>query len=647
MNKDTIIGLVLIFAIMIGFFYLNKPSEEEIKEMEERAKREQMVAEQQQSRDSLTMVDTVAKTPATISENTSGEITNVVDDTVKKISQQTFSGPFASSYTGDTAHYIIENDLVAIAISNKGGRITSVELKEYKTYDSLPLILFMEESSEFYMQFFAGRKNVNSSDLFFQPFYYDASVKGDKLLSLNNNDVLVFGMRLYPDSNGAVVDKTRYIEYRYTLKKDEYMVDFDIRFKGMEDIVESTLAIPVHWSMDLRKQEKTVNRFSGPTIYYMNDEGSVDNLSENKDSEEKIPTSIKWVGFKQQFFTSVLIAENAFTYSDLKVFTDESKENVNDRYLRSMEGEIGLHYENQDDYTIPLHFYFGPTKYKILRKYDLNLERQIPLGWGFLLHWINRFAVIPIFNWLEATGMNYGIIILILTILLKIVLFPIARKTYVSSAKMRLLKPEIDEIAKKYPKREDAMKKQQATMALYKAAGANPMSGCVPMLLQLPILLALFRFFPASIELRQQSFLWADDLSSYDSILELGFNIPFYGDHVSLFTLLMTVSTIFYTHLNNQMMASTSQMPGMKLMMYIMPVMFLGIFNNYASGLSYYYFLANMITFAQMFVFRKFIDEDKLRKKIEMSKKKPKKKSGFQKRLEDMQRKQQQAQKKR
>jgi YidC/Oxa1 family membrane protein insertase len=251
--------------------------------------------------------------------------------------------------------------------------------------------------------------------------------------------------------------------------------------------------------------------------------------------------------------------------------------------------------------------------------------------------WINEFIVIPVFDWLGGYGWNYGIVILVLTILLKIVLFPIAYKTYMSSAKMRVLKPEVDEIGKKFPKKEDAMKKQQAVMALYKSAGANPASGCVPMLLQLPILIAMFRFFPASIELRQQSFLWAHDLSSYDSILELPFSIPFYGDHVSLFTLLMTVSTIMYTYLNNQMMGQQSnQLPGMKTMMYIMPIMFLGIFNNYASGLSYYYFLANVITFGQMFVFRRAINEDKLRAKIEANKKKPsKKKSGFQKRLED------------
>ena len=284
-----------------------------------------------------------------------------------------------------------------------------------------------------------------------------------------------------------------------------------------------------------------------------------------------------------------------------------------------------------------MEFYFGPNKFKILKKYDLDLERQIPLGWSFfLMAWINRYAVLPVFNFLEGFGWNYGIIILVLTILLKIVLFPIAYKSYSSSAKMRVLKPEIEEISKKYPKKEDAMKKQQATMNLYKQAGVNPMAGCIPMLLQFPILIAMFRFFPSAIELRQQSFLWAHDLSSYDSILDLPFNIPFYGNHVSLFTLLMTISTLIYTKMNQDMMGSgQQQLPGMKTMMYLMPVMFLGIFNNYASGLSYYYFLANIITFGQMFLIRRTIDEKKIRKQIEINKKKPKKKSNWQKRLED------------
>ena len=331
-----------------------------------------------------------------------------------------------------------------------------------------------------------------------------------------------------------------------------------------------------------------------------------------------------------------MIAKEAFENGNLKSF--ELEKPPYEKYLKSMDALVALPFNRNGQNNIPLSFYFGPNKFYTLKSYGLELERQIPIGWGFfLLAWINEWIVIPVFNWLGGYGWNYGIVILVLTIMLKIALFPIAYKTYLSSAKMRVLKPEVDEISKKFPKKEDAMKKQQAVMSLYRKAGANPASGCVPMLLQMPILFAMFRFFPSSIELRQQPFLWATDLSSYDSILSLPWNIPFYGDHVSLFTLLMTISTVMYTYMNNQMMGSqTTQLPGMKTMMYIMPIMFLGIFNNYASGLSYYYFLANIITFGQMFVFRYAINEDKLRARIEANKKKPeKKKSAFQKRLEE------------
>ncbi|OQX76758.1 MAG: membrane protein insertase YidC, partial [Bacteroidetes bacterium 4484_276] len=392
------------------------------------------------------------------------------------------------------------------------------------------------------------------------------------------------------------------------------------------------------WEMDMRRQEKSLdNERNETTIYYKYYQDDVDYLSERKDVEESLKTDVRWLSFKTRFFLATLIGDQPFMNADLKTYTD--KQITDEHYLKTMSALIGVPFENKPQQTFPMQMYFGPNKYHTLKQYDLELQRQIPLGWSFfLMAWINIYAVIPVFDWLGGYGWNYGIVILLLTIMLKIVLFPIAYKTYQSSAKMRVLKPEIDELTKKFSKKEDAMKKQQATMALYKKAGVNPMAGCVPVLLQFPILIALFRFFPSSIELRQQPFLWAHDLSSYDSILSLPWNIPFYGDHVSLFTLLMTVSTIFYTKLNSEMMGSSStQMPGMKTMMYLMPVMFLGIFNNYASGLSYYYLLANLFTFAQMFLIRQAIDEDKILKQIQLNKKKPaKKKSGFQKRLEDM-----------
>jgi YidC/Oxa1 family membrane protein insertase len=423
------------------------------------------------------------------------------------------------------------------------------------------------------------------------------------------------------------------------------MIDLQLNTVGLQDVIAANSTfLNLDWRIDMPRQEKSrKNEQNVSTVYYKYLGDDVGKLRETRDGSQSLTTSVKWISFKQQFFSSVLVAGNSF--SSAQVSTTSFDESYDD-LLKRMTASIDIPYNSRENNQIPMSFFFGPNHFQTLKQYGLELESQIPLGWT-IMGWINRFVVIPVFNYLDSFNLNYGIIILLLTLMLKLALFPIAYKTYLSSARMRVLKPDIDALSEKFPKKEDAMKKQQAVMALYKKAGVNPMAGCVPMLLQLPILLALFRFFPASIELRQEGFLWADDLSSYDSILDLPFTIPFYGDHVSLFTLLMTVSTIIYTRMNSQMMSTGTQMPGMKTMLYIMPIMLLGIFNNFASGLSYYYFLANVITFGQMYAFRFMIDEDKIHKKIEENKKKPVKKSGWQKRLEDMAKQQQVQQKKR
>ncbi len=539
---------------------------------------------------------------------------------------------FANSAVGEENNFIIETDMVKLEISNQGGFVKNVELKDFQTYDSLPLILFDSDHTGFGISFFADNRVINTEDFFFRN---DEGL--DNHIKVAPGEDFRFSLRLYADAGEGEFDTNKYIEYLYHIKGDDYMFDFDINIVNLNDVISrNTSFVGLNWYADVIQQEKTIDRMNGSTIYYKFYEDDVDYLSETDDDEEQIKTQLKWISFKQRFFSSTMIARNSFGNGILRTFEKENPENQ--RYLKSMFTELDIPVNFNGSTNIPLSFYFGPNKFQTLKGYKMDLERQIPIGWSFfLLAWINEYIVIPVFAWLGGYGWNYGIVILILTILLKTALFPIAYKTYQSSAKMRVLKPEVDEISAKFPKKEDAMKKQQAVMGLYKKAGANPASGCVPMLLQMPILIALFRFFPASIELRQQSFLWAHDLSSYDSVMSLPFEIPFYGDHVSLFTLLMTVSTIIYTYLNNQMMGSQTQaMPGMKTMMYMMPIMFLGIFNSYASGLSYYYFLANVITFGQMFVFRKTINESKLRAQIEVNKKKPaKKKSGFQKRLEE------------
>lgn len=631
MNKNTIIGLVLIFAIFIGFTILNQPSEEEREAMQREA--DSLAIVQQKRIDSVKMAVELrekqreeAEIPGT--DNIPADISDYRDKL----------GSFATAAIGNDKEYILENDLIKIRISTKGGKIVNIRLKDYQSYDSLPLVLYNNDDSKFGLSFFANNRIINTNNLYFEPVWFEDVFNGKDSLTISGEDQLSFAMRLYADNGDNTVNREKYIEYFYTLYGNNYMMDFNINVVGMDDVIDpGTGYLDLSWQSDMRRQEKSLdNERSESTIYYKYYKDEVDYLSERKDAEESLKTPVRWVSFKTRFFLATLIAKKSFTNADIKVFTDE--QNQNEHYLKSMDALIGIPYNAGGNESFPMSFYFGPNKYRTLKKYDLELQRQIPLGWSFfLLAWINIYAVIPVFDWLGGYGWNYGIVILILTLLLKTVLFPIAYKTYKSSAKMRVLKPEIEELAKKFPKKEDAMKKQQATMKLYKQVGVNPMAGCVPMLLQMPILFAMFRFFPSSIELRQQPFLWAHDLSSYDSILNLPFTIPFYGDHVSLFTLLMTISTIIYTKVNNELMGSTStQMPGMKTMMYIMPVMFLGIFNNYASGLSYYYLLANLITFAQMYFIRKTIDEDKILKKMQLHKKKPVTKSKFQKRLEDM-----------
>jgi len=628
MNRDSIIGFILIAGIMIGYTYWMTPSEEELAEKQ---------AKKQHTNDSIAEVDR-RKEEKQITLAQAMERTAQLQEAVEEGENQssdTYSDLkskydlFANAAIGDEKLYILENELIKLEISNKGGHIKTIELKEYKTFDSLPVILFNPETSKFGLSFFSHNRIINTEE-----FYFTADDYSSPNMSVSGTDSLSFNMRLYTGNEEGVVNNNNYIEFLYKLSGNNYMIDFTINIVGMDGVISSNSSfVNLNWYADLRQQEKTIDQFNGSTIYYKYANDEVEYMDETEDDEEQITTKLKWVSFKQRFFSSTIIAKNSFSNGRLKVFEKENP--GSDRYLKSMQADFDLPINLKEKISIPMSFYFGPNKYYTLKSYDLGLDQQIPVGWGFI-GWINEFLVIPVFNWLGGYGWNYGIVILVLTLMLKTLLFPIAYKTYYSSAKMRVLKPEVDELSAKFPKKEDAMKKQQAVMALYKKAGANPAAGCVPMLLQMPILFAMFRFFPASIELRQQPFLWATDLSSYDSIATLPFDIPFYGDHVSLFTLLMTVSTIMYTYMNNQMMANqTQQMPGMKTMMYLMPLMFLGMFNNYAAGLSYYYFLANIITFGQMFVFRYAINEDKLRAVIEKNKKKPaKKKSAFAKRLE-------------
>ena len=600
MDKNSITGVILIVLIVVGYNALFPPVVE---------------------------VETPEKETTTVvveEEIVQEETENIVfsDTTAQNESYQRAFGIFAPSATGSDEDVVIENDLIKLSISPKGGRIVSAILKDYQTTDSLPLNLIDRDSSAFNITFFSeGNRIINTQDLYFQ--------------SIDKTENFV-AMRMMASNGG-------YLEYVYQLNAGDYMMDFKVNTVDLDDIIPSNRNdLELKWSVNLPSTEKSIeNERMYSTVYfkYLNDE--VDYLSETKDDEESLSGKAQWIGLKHQFFSSVLISNNGFEKPiSVKTTTKEGST----QFVKNLEVEASLAYNHNSKESIPLQFYFGPNHYETLSSYNMDLERMIPLGWG-IFRWVNKYAVIPIFNWLDNSITNYGIIILIMTFIIKMALAPFTLKAYKSQAKMKVLKPEIDKINEKH-KDKDPMKAQQATMALYKKAGVNPLGGCVPMLLQMPILFALFRFFPASIELRQKSFLWATDLSTYDSVLDLPFEIPFYGDHVSLFTLLMTISTLLYTRMNSQM--SGPQMAQMKWMMYLMPIMFLGFFNNYASGLSYYYFLANMVTFGQQFVMRKyFIDETAILAQIESNKKKPVKKSKFQKRLEDMAKKQQEAANKR
>jgi len=604
MDRNTITGLVIIAAIMIGFGYLNRPSEEEI-------------AKQKRYRDSIELVQKVQAEQLEKAKEAKLAETNKQTTEDAKSSLNVFN---QDSIKKDS--YTIENKLIKLSISNMGGAIESVELKDYKYRDSLPLMLWNNDK-QIGLNFYAQNNTINTADFVFKSStevkHLDATTKAQSI-----------SMKLYYSDE-------QYIEYNYTVQPDSYMIDFNINVVGLDNIIpRRTTTLDLYWKGDLAQFEKSKmfeDRYTG--LYYKYFKDDVDYLSASSDEEETLETKVKWVAFKQQFFSSVLIAKDAFT--DVKVST---KKSTTETILKEVGSNFALPYQGKQTESYNMQFYFGPNHFLTLQEYgkkdDLELTKLINLGWKGVA-WFNRYVVIYLFNWLEKAISNYGIIILLLTLMIKLCLFPLTFKSYMSSAKMRVLKPQIDEISKKYPGKDKAMEKQRATMALYKKAGVNPMGGCLPMVLQMPILIALFYFFPASIELRGKSFLWATDLSSYDSIATLPFDIPFYGDHVSLFCLLMTVTNIIYMRMNNKNQVQNEQMKGMQTMMYIMPIMFLFWFNNYAAGLSYYYFIATLITVLQTVIIRRFVDDKKLLAKIELSKKKPVKKSKFQQRIEDMQ----------
>jgi YidC/Oxa1 family membrane protein insertase len=615
MNKNSILGFVIIGVILIVFSWYNSKVFNEQQEVKAKSDSTVIAKNLQAAQNADTAnLDTASKqvVQAATVDSTSAEanFSSYKDSMLIKASK------------APEEITTLENSKIKIDFTNIGAQTKSVKVKNYFTFDSLDLMLVRENKSSFALKLYTNEEIKTDN------FAFEKSESTDSSLTY----------KLYFDS-------LSYIQYKYTLPKESYVVSLDVTMVGMNKLIpRNVTSIDLQWRMDLPRLEKGYdNEKNYSTIVYKfpNDKSVEDLGLRNDNAEKDIRTKLEWFAFQQQFFSAILVAEDGFSNGILKYQFYPQTETGKD--LMNCSAEMSLPYTEGEEVTFPLELYFGPNKFSTLKSYDRGFEKIVPLG-GWLIGWINRYIIILVFDFLGKFISSYGLIIFLLTLLIKIVISPLTHKSYMSSAKMRVLKPEIDKIGEKYPKKEDAMKKQQETMALYSKTGVSMFGGCLPMLLQFPILFAMFRFFPASFELRQESFLWAKDLSTYDSILNFPFTIPLFGDHLSLFALLMAVSTYLYSRMNIDQMTTGPQMAGMKAMtLYFMPIFLLFLGNNFSSGLSYYYLLSNLMTMVQTWVIRKyFVDEEKIYAKLQEKAAKPKKKSKFQERLDAVYKTQQQ-----
>ena len=559
----------------------------------------------------LVSKDTAAKTLLQ-SRNSEARPTEA-GTTESPMDSATLLSPFGQHLQGNPETYTLRNQNLELTFNAKGGALNQAKILGYKTYAGDSLKLFDGNSLKMSYAMITGDKVWNSSQLYFQPVH-DADPRS-----------LTLQVDFGPDKSGA----PQQILHRYRLDSAGYRLNFSVQFVNMERLIRNDYTT-MEWACIAPAQERDISEERRlMEVYYRFPGEDPDYMSMSSPNEENLNNNLEWISFRQKFFCAVLGAEDHFDRAQIK--GEASKQDGQTGMYRA---ELTLDHRANASKPFAMWMYLGPNHFQTLKAQECGLEKQIPLGWG-IFGWVNRFIVIPVFNWLDSFQWNYGLIILILTLIIKIILFPLTYKSLISGAKMKVLKPEIDQLKEKFEK--DPTRMQSEQMKLFQKAGVNPLGGCLPMLMQLPILIALFNFFPASIELRQQAFLWADDLSSYDSIADLPFSIPFYGAHVSLFTLLMTASTLLYTRMSNQMSGVTGQM---KVMGYVMPLMFIPVLNSYSAALSYYYFLANMVSFGQQWIVRRFfINEDSLLKQIEENKKKPVKKSSFQQKMEDLARK--------
>lgn len=645
MNKHSIIGFILIFALFVGYMWWITPSAEERAEM-------------QRQHDSIVLAynDSVQEAQQRAAERARLDSLARQGDTnaQKQLKQTTHKdmGAFNVATTGDTVVLHLSNGVMHLDLCNLGGRVDKVVLDKYTTYDKMPLELVSPSSDNMNLIFSTeDNRTVETKHLYFAPYMDGKQVVRSQEIAVQEGDSVEVRFRAYA-GDSAGIDRSRYVEFAYVVHGGSYKVDFDIAFRGMTALVRNTPYMDFEWCNSMNRQEKVDAGSKGSrmrnkdpeltntNLYYKPAGDDVDELKDSRDSKKQVKTPVEWVAFKQQFFCAILMSNDTFVNADLTAKVDAEKGAAN--YLCDLQSTVGLSYDGDRDSRMDMAFYFGPNKFRDLKAMDKGFEKMLPLGWWIFSKAVSRYVIIPVFNFLETFNWNYGIIIIVLTFLMRLVLFPVTFRSYQSSAIMRILKPEMDALNKKYPNQDQMLQKQQEMTRLNKRAGISPMAGCLPMLIQLPILTAMFWFYPASIELRQKGFLWCDDLSSFDSILDLGFNIPLYGDHVSLFCLLMFGMQFFYTWYTMRSQQGQVNMPGMKFMMYFMPFMMLFIFNSQSAGLNIYYFVSLSLTMIQMILIRRFTSEKKIRARMaaydQKAKNTPQKKSKFQQRLEEMQR---------
>lgn len=597
---NSIIGFLLIFGILIFWFYQNQPTPEELEAQQ--AEKQKTEAQATEARPDVADPVKVQQAP------------DLRDSTALENFKRTL-GDFAFTEVSEGTT-VLENDLLYLEISNRGGQITEARLKNFVTYDSVPVYLVREGNASFGLTFATTDNRVlNTAELYFEP----------SLTKNGENQVLSMKARTAAD---------KYLEYRYEMKPGEYLLDFTIRTQGLNGVISQAQPVSLRWWLKGIRHNKSIeygNRYTRLTYKYEDDK--ISKLSEGSDDEET-ETDVKWISYRQHFFSSILATDKPFETAELRSVNLVEEETHTQQFTKEYTSEAPLDLEG-GELSYAMNLYYGPTDIAVLDQYkELGLADSIPYGWG-IFGWINRYIFTPFYGFLSSF-IPYGMAIVVMTILVRLAMSPVTYKSYLSQAKMKVLKPEIAELNEKF--KDNAMKKQQETMKLYNKAGVSPMSGCIPALLQLPIFYALFMFFPTSFALRQKSFLWADDLSSYDTIAQLPFSIPFYGDHVSLFPILASVAIFFYMMMTTgQSMQTQPGMPNMKVIMYISPLLMLFFFNNYASGLSLYYFISNLITIFIMLAIKHFIlDEEKIHAQIQENKKKPRKENRFQKKMREM-----------